>query len=332
MTDTITLHWVDWTIIITYIIFSLGVGIYFSKRAAKNTEEYFLSGRSLPWWLVGTSMVATTFAADTPLAVTEIIGMNGVSGNWIWWNLLAGGMLTSIVFAPLWRRAGVVTEAELIELRYHGKPAFILRVFRAIYLGFFINLLILGWVHVAMISVLEGLFGITYDYAFGLTAIITLLVAVYAAVSGLLGVVVTDAMQFIIAMTGSIALAVFVIQSEEVGGLSGLKSSLSSEQLNFFPDFSKDNTDGFAIGIGAFFAYFGMMWWSTWYPGAEPGGGGYIAQRIMSSKNESHAVGATLFFNFAHYALRPWPWILVGLASLTLFNVENQTPDNLKKN
>ena len=329
--NSIHLESIDLIIIFAILIIIIGVGIWVGQSSKRSLEGFFLGGRNIPWALAGLSMVATTFAADTPLAVTEIIGMDGVSGNWIWWNLLAGGMLTSIVFAPLWRRAGVVTEAELIELRYHGKPAFILRVFRAIYLGFFINLLILGWVHVAMISVLEGLFGIPYNYAFGLTAIITVLVAVYAALSGLLGVVVTDAMQFIIAMTGSIALAVFVIQSEEIGGLSGLTSSLSSEQLNFFSDFSKDNTDGFAIGMGAFFAYFGMMWWSTWYPGAEPGGGGYIAQRIMSSKNESHAVGATLFFNFAHYALRPWPWILVGLASLTLFNIENHTPDNLKK-
>ena len=245
--NSIQLERIDLIIIFTILIVIIGVGIWVGQTSKRSLEGFFLGGRNIPWALAGLSMVATTFAADTPLAVTEIIGMNGVSGNWIWWNLLAGGMLTSIVFAPLWRRAGVVTEAELIELRYHGKPAFILRVFRAIYLGFFINLLILGWVHVAMISVLEGLFGITYDYAFGLTAIITLLVAVYAALSGLLGVVVTDAMQFIIAMTGSIALAVFVIQSEEVGGLSGLKSSLSSEQLNFFPDFSKDNTDGFFL-------------------------------------------------------------------------------------
>ena len=295
--NSIHLESIDLIIISAILIIIIGVGIWVGQSSKRSLEGFFLGGRNIPWALAGLSMVATTFAADTPLAVTEIIGMDGVSGNWIWWNLLAGGMLTSIVFAPLWRRAGVVTEAELIELWYHGKPAFILRVFRAIYLGFFINLLILGWVHVAMISVLEGLFGIPYDHAFGLTAIITLLVAVYAALSGLLGVVVTDAMQFIIAMTGSIALAVFVIHSEEVGGLSGLKSSLSSEQLNFFPDFSKDNTDGFAIGIGAFFAYFGMMWSSTWYPGAEPGGGGYIAQRIMSSKNEYHAIGATNHFS-----------------------------------
>ncbi len=329
--NSIQLENIDIVIIITILTIIISIGIWAGKSSNKTLEGFFLGGRNIPWALAGLSMVATTFAADTPLAVTEIIGLSGISGNWIWWNLLAGGMLTAIVFAPLWRRAGVVTEAELIELRYHGKPAFILRVFRAVYLGFFINLLILGWVHVAMISVLEGLFGIPYTFAFWLTAGITVLVTIYASISGLFGVVVTDAMQFIIAMIGSVALAIFVVQSEEIGGLEGLKSSLPLEQLKFFPNLSEGNTNGLAIGIGAFFAYFGMMWWSTWYPGAEPGGGGYIAQRIMSTKNEAHAVGATLFFNFAHYALRPWPWILVGLASLTLFNVENHAPEEFKK-
>ena len=329
--NSIELEKIDIVIIFAILAIIISLGIWVGQRSKKSLEGFFLGGRNIPWALAGLSMVATTFAADTPLAVTEIIGMNGVSGNWIWWNLLAGGMLTSIVFSPLWRKAGVVTEAELIELRYSGKPAFFLRLFRAIYLGFFINILILGWVHLAMISVLEGLFGISYEYSLGITTLITLLVAIYAALSGLLGVVVTDALQFIIAMIGSIALAIFVIQSEEVGGLSGLKSSLSENQINFFPRFTSDNSYGFTIGIGAFFAYFGMMWWSTWYPGAEPGGGGYIAQRIMSSKNESHAIGATLLFNFAHYALRPWPWILVGLAALSLFNVETHTPVELKK-
>ncbi|MEK9830271.1 MAG: sodium:solute symporter family protein, partial [Schleiferiaceae bacterium] len=281
--------------------------------------------------LAGLSMVATTFAADTPLAVTEMVAADGISGNWLWWNLLAGGMLTAVVFAPLWRRAGVVTEAELIELRYHGKPALWLRVFRAVYLGLFINLLILGWVHVAMTSVLQGLFGLPADTAFWLTTGLTLIVALYAATSGLFGVVLTDAVQFILAMTGSIALAIFVIQSPEVGGLDGLQAALPAETLDFFPTISSSPSgSGLAIGLGAFFAYFGMMWWSAWYPGAEPGGGGYVAQRVMGTKDESHAVGATLFFNFAHYALRPWPWILVGLAAITLFRLPDQVPTELQ--
>ncbi|NDD50852.1 MAG: sodium:proline symporter, partial [Flavobacteriia bacterium] len=309
----------------------IALGLWAGRSAEKSLEGYFLGGRNLPWALAGLSMVATTFAADTPLAVTEMVAADGISGNWLWWNLLAGGMLTAVVFAPLWRRAGVVTEAELIELRYHGKPALWLRIFRAVYLGLFINLLILGWVHVAMTSVLQGLFGLPADTAFWLTTGLTLIVALYAATSGLFGVVLTDAVQFILAMTGSIALAIFVIQSPEVGGLDGLQAALPAETLDFFPTISSSASgSGLAIGLGAFFAYFGMMWWSAWYPGAEPGGGGYVAQRVMGTKDESHAVGATLFFNFAHYALRPWPWILVGLAAITLFRLPDQVPTELQ--
>ena len=329
--DSIHLYPLDLGIIVVALVGMVALGIWAGRSAEKSLEGYFLGGRNLPWALAGLSMVATTFAADTPLAVTEIVGMDGISGNWLWWNLLAGGMLTAVVFAPLWRRAGVVTEAELIELRYHGKPALWLRVFRAVYLGLFINLLILGWVHVAMTSVLQGLFGLPAQTAFWLTTGLTVLVALYAATSGLFGVVLTDAVQFVLAMTGSIALAVFVIQSPEVGGLTGLQQALPSETLDFFPTLDTGSSGtGLAIGIGAFFAYFGMMWWSAWYPGAEPGGGGYIAQRVMSTKDETHAVGATLFFNFAHYALRPWPWILVGLAAITLFRLPSHVPEELQ--
>ncbi len=329
--DSIHLFPLDIAIIVVALIGMVTLGLWAGRSAEKSLEGYFLGGRNLTWALAGLSMVATTFAADTPLAVTEIVGMDGVSGNWLWWNLLAGGMLTAVVFAPLWRRAGVVTEAELIEIRYHGKPALWLRVFRAVYLGLFINLLILGWVHVAMTSVLQGLFGLPFETAFWLTTGLTLLVALYAATSGLFGVVLTDAVQFILAMTGSIALAVFVIQSPEVGGLDGLQKALPAETLDFFPTIDTESSGtGLAIGLGAFFAYFGIMWWSAWYPGAEPGGGGYIAQRVMSTKDETHAVGATLFFNFAHYALRPWPWILVGLAAITLFRLPAKVPADLQ--
>ena len=329
--DSIHLYPLDIALIVVALTGMIALGLWAGRSAEKSLEGYFLGGRNLPWALAGLSMVATTFAADTPLAVTEMVAADGISGNWLWWNLLAGGMLTAVVFAPLWRRAGVVTEAELIELRYHGKPALWLRVFRAVYLGLFINLLILGWVHVAMTSVLQGLFGLPADTAFWLTSGLTLIVALYAATSGLFGVVLTDAVQFILAMTGSIALAVFVIQSPEVGGLDGLQAALPAETLDFFPTISTSASgSGLAIGLGAFFAYFGMMWWSAWYPGAEPGGGGYVAQRVMGTKDESHAVGATLFFNFAHYALRPWPWILVGLAAITLFRLPDQVPTELQ--
>ena len=329
--DSIHLYPLDIALIVVALTGMIALGLWAGRSAEKSLEGYFLGGRNLPWALAGLSMVATTFAADTPLAVTEMVAADGISGNWLWWNLLAGGMLTAVVFAPLWRRAGVVTEAELIELRYHGKPALWLRVFRAVYLGLFINLLILGWVHVAMTSVLQGLFGLPADTAFWLTSGLTLIVALYAATSGLFGVVLTDAVQFILAMIGSIALAVFVIQSPEVGGLDGLQTALPAETLDFFPTISSSASgSGLAIGLGAFFAYFGMMWWSAWYPGAEPGGGGYVAQRVMGTKDESHAVGATLFFNFAHYALRPWPWILVGLAAITLFRLPNQVPTELQ--
>ncbi|MGA0247942.1 MAG: sodium:solute symporter family protein [Schleiferiaceae bacterium] len=329
--DSIHLYPLDIALIVVALTGMIALGLWAGRSAEKSLEGYFLGGRNLPWALAGLSMVATTFAADTPLAVTEMVAADGISGNWLWWNLLAGGMLTAVVFAPLWRRAGVVTEAELIELRYHGKPALWLRIFRAVYLGLFINLLILGWVHVAMTSVLQGLFGLPADTAFWLTTGLTLIVALYAATSGLFGVVLTDAVQFILAMTGSIALAIFVIQSPEVGGLDGLQAALPAETLDFFPTISTSASgSGLAIGLGAFFAYFGMMWWSAWYPGAEPGGGGYVAQRVMGTKDESHAVGATLFFNFAHYALRPWPWILVGLAAITLFRLPDQVPTELQ--
>jgi len=329
--DSIHLYPLDILLIVVALTGIIALGLWAGRSAEKSLEGYFLGGRNLPWALAGLSMVATTFAADTPLAVTEMVAADGISGNWLWWNLLAGGMLTAVVFAPLWRRAGVVTEAELIELRYHGKPALWLRVFRAVYLGLFINLLILGWVHVAMTSVLQGLFGLPGDTAFWLTSGLTVIVALYAATSGLFGVVLTDAVQFILAMTGSIALAVFVIQSPEVGGLDGLKAALPAETLEFFPTIGESGSgSGLAIGLGAFFAYFGMMWWSAWYPGAEPGGGGYVAQRVMGTKDESHAVGATLFFNFAHYTLRPWPWILVALAAITLFRLPQQVPADLQ--
>jgi SSS family solute:Na+ symporter len=321
---TVALSLLDWIILIVFISAIVGIGISYRKKSAKGLVNFFLGGRNLPWYLAGLSMVATTFAADTPLAVTELVGNSGISGNWLWWNLLAGGMLTTFFFANLWRRANIVTEVEFIELRYGGRPAAFLRGFKALYLGLFMNVLIIGWVNLAMMTILQGFFGISTESALFYTAIMMALVAVYASLSGLLGVVVTDAIQFVIAMTGSIILAFLVINSEDVGGIAKLKASLPEGSLNFLPQIGSESTgETLAITGASFLAFFGFVWWASWYPGAEPGGGGYIAQRMMSTKNEKHAVGATLFFQVAHYCLRPWPWILVGLAAITIYSVPN---------
>jgi SSS family solute:Na+ symporter len=311
----------DYIIILIYFIFSLFIGIYYSKRAGKSTQEFFLSGRNLPWYLAGVSMVATTFAADTPLAVTELVSKNGVAGNWIWWNFAFGGMLTVFFFARLWRRAGIMTEVEFAEIRYSGKPAKFLRGFRALYLGLFMNVIIIGWVNKAMSSILQGLFGIDEStvllYVFGCM----LLVAFYSALSGLWGVVVTDAFQFFIAMIGCIILAIIVVNSPQIGGVEGLRKNLPDYVFNFFPVVSDipSAAGTLAMSFFSFLAYIGIIWWASWYPGAEPGGGGYVAQRMMSAKDEKHSLFATLFFQIAHYAIRPWPWIIVGLCTIILY-------------
>lgn len=266
-------------------------------------------------------MVATTFAADTPLAVNELVVKNGISGNWLWWCFLAGGMFTTFFFARLWRKSEVLTEAELIELRYSGKAAAVLRGFKAAYLGLFMNVLIIGWVNLALMAILKVFFDLPDETVFWLTAGAMLIAATYSAISGLMGVAVTDAVQFIIAMTGTVILAVIVVNSEKVGGISGLKAQLPEGSLNFLPTIGENGLNGntLAIGFGSFFAYIGIQWWASWYPGAEPGGGGYVAQRMMSTRNEKDAVYATLFFQIAHYCLRPWPWILVGLSCIILY-------------
>ena len=313
---------IDYAIILVYFVFSFGIAIYYSKRAGKNTQEFFLSGRNLPWYLVGLSMVATTFAADTPLAVTELVVRNGIAGNWIWWNFVFGGLLTVFFFAKLWRRSGIMTEVEFAELRYSGKPAKFLRGFRAIYLGLFMDVIIIGWVNRAMISILVGLFGIPEVTAFFYVFGIMILVAVYSAMSGLWGVVVTDAVQFVIAMIGCIVLAVIVVNSPQVGGVHGLQSKLPKFVFDFLPNVSSSGealASSFAMTTVAFLAYVGIQWWASWYPGAEPGGGGYVAQRMMSAKNEKHALLGTFFFQIAHYALRPWPWIIVALSAMVLY-------------
>ncbi|MBI3005073.1 MAG: Na+:solute symporter [Ignavibacteriales bacterium] len=315
---------IDWLIVVLYFAGSAGIGIYYTKRAGSNIQEFFLSGRNLPWWLAGTSMVATTFAADTPLAITELVAKNGIAGNWIWWNFVFGGMLTVFFFARLWRRAGIMTDVELVELRYSGKAAAFLRGFRSLYLGIFMNCVIMGWVNLAMASILEGMFGIPRDQVLLYVALALAVTAVYSALSGLWGVAVTDAFQFVLAMTGTIVLAFVVLGLPQIGGISGLTEKLPGWSLQFLPtigsEASAESVGGaLAITVAAFLAFVGIQWWSAWYPGAEPGGGGYIAQRMMSAKDEKHSLFATLWFTVAHYCVRPWPWILVGLATLILY-------------
>jgi len=311
----------DWLLVVVYFIVSIAIGLYYSRRAGTSTHEFFLSGRNLPWWLAGTSMVATTFAADTPLAVTELVARNGIAGNWLWWSFVSGGMLTVFFFARLWRRAGVMTDVEFIELRYSGKPAAFLRGFRALYLGLFMNCIIMGWVNVAMGSILQGLFGIEQSEVVYYVAGCMLIVALYSALSGLWGVAVTDAFQFVVAMAGTSILAVVIINIPEVGGIAGLRVKLPAWRFDFFPSVgeSQDVIHGLSLSFLAFLAFIGVQWWASWYPGAEPGGGGYVAQRMMSAKDEKHSLLATLWFTIAHYCVRPWPWILVALATLVLY-------------
>ncbi|MGH9349495.1 MAG: sodium:solute symporter family protein [Vicinamibacterales bacterium] len=309
----------DWALVAAYFVASLAIGLYYSRRGGRNVSEYFLSGRSLPWWLAGTSMVATTFAADTPLAVAGLVARNGVAGNWIWWNGALGGMLTVFFFARLWRRAGILTDIEFAELRYSGRPAALLRGFRALYLGIPINCVIMGWVNLAMAKILAVTMG--YDR---LTAVLISLgiTGFYAALSGLWGVVVTDFFQFVFAMAGTIALAVLALRLPDVGGIAGLQEKLPPESFEFLPRLGGDVTQvgaSLALPAAAFFTYVGVQWWASWYPGQEPGGGGYVAQRMMSAKDERHSFYATLWFTIAHYCVRPWPWILVGLVSLVLY-------------
>ena len=322
---------IDYLIVLLYFIISFSIAFYFYKRAGKDTNEFFLSGRNLPWYLAGLSMVATTFAADTPLAVTELVAKNGIAGNWLWWNFAFGGMLTVFFFSRLWRRAGLMTEVEFAEFRYSGKPAKFLRGFRAVYLGFIMNIIIIGWVNKAMISILTGFFGIDESTVFLYVFAVMAIVAIYSALSGLWGVVVTDAFQFFMAMTGCIILAILVVNSPQIGGISELQNKLPATVFNFFPSISEaSNLSGaLVLSISSFLAYVGIIWWASWYPGAEPGGGGYVVQRMLSAKNEKHSLFATLFFQVAHYALRPWPWIIVGLSTLILYPELSQNEKGL---
>lgn len=311
----------DWVLIAGYFVVSLGIGLWFKKRASSSVDEYFASGRSMPWLLAGTSMVATTFAADTPLAVTGLVAKHGLAGNWFWWSWAFGGMLTVFVFAKLWRRAEVLTDVELIEQRYAGRPAAFLRGFRAIYVAVVVNSFVIGWVTFAMVTVLREtvLHGVAADGGTDLLLVAVLLAVtgLYSALSGMWGVAVTDAVQFVLAMIGCIVLAVIAVGA--VGGVDALQQRVEQnfggqQMFAFVPDF--DSAAWMPIGV--FAALVLGQWWATWYPGAEPGGGGYIVQRMASCRNERDAVKATLLFQIAHYCVRPWPWILVAFAALAL--------------
>ncbi|MDE1207523.1 sodium:solute symporter family protein [Tenacibaculum larymnensis] len=302
----------DYIIIFGFFILSLLIGLWASKSAGKNSSEFFLSGRNMPWWLLGVSMVATTFAADTPGLVTELVRKNGVSGNWVWWAMLLTGMLTVFFYAKLWRKSGITTDLEFYELRYSGKMASFLRGFRAIYLGVIFNVITMAGVCLAGAKIANILLGISQEETLLYSSII---VVIYSSLGGLKGVLLTDFVQFLIAMIGSVWATIYIVSLPEIDGLSNLLTHPNvSDKLAMFPDFSNKE----AL-ITLFIIPFAVQWWSTWYPGAEPGGGGYIAQRMLAAKDEKNATWATLFFNFAHYALRPWPWIIVGLASLIIF-------------
>ncbi|MBU1100550.1 MAG: Na+:solute symporter [Bacteroidetes bacterium] len=303
---------VDLVIIIVFFLIVIGIGVVASRTAGKNSTEFFLSGRKMPWWLLGVSMVACTFSADTPNLVTDIVRNNGVAGNWVWWAFLFTGMLTVFVYAKLWRRSEVMTDLEIYEIRYSGKMASFLRGFRSIYLGLFFNVMIMGAVSLAAIKIGSVMFGLD---KYTTIAIASFAVVLYATLGGLKGVIWADFFQFGIAMTGSVIAAVIALDQPEVGGLSGMINHPAlQDKLSFIPDFSN-----MEILIPLFVIPIAVQWWSVWYPGAEPGGGGYIAQRMLSAKDEKNAVGATLLFNVAHYALRPWPWIIVALCSIILF-------------
>ncbi len=302
----------DWAIIAGYLLFSLLVGVAYTKRASGGLVEYFASGRSLPWWVLGTSMVATTFSTDTPLLITNFVReKEGVSANWLWWAFLLSGMMVVFFYARMWRRSQVLTDVEFYEIRYSGRPAAFVRGFRAIYIGVFFNVLVMASVTLAATKIGQILFGWSQLTVVALCGVVTL---IYSVLSGLWGVVITDLFQFALAMIGAFVAAIYSVSHPAVGGLAGLVRKIPLQKLNLFP--SAGNSELF---IGAFVVPLVVSWWAMWYPGAEPGGGAYIAQRMIAAKNERHSLLSTLWFNVAHYALRPWPWILVALSSMIVF-------------
>ncbi|MEE8523841.1 MAG: sodium:solute symporter family protein [Thermoanaerobaculia bacterium] len=303
---------IDWAVVATVLGLTLAVGVALARRAGSSAREFFLSGRKMPWWLLGISMVATTFSTDTPNLVTDIVRQQGVAGNWVWWAFLLTGMLTTFVYARLWRRSGVETDVGFYELRYSGRLAAFLRGFRALYLGAFFNVMIMASVTLATIKIGGVLLGLSPGTTVLVGGTITV---VYSMLGGLTGVLMTDFLLFFMAMVGSLAAAWYALAQPQVGGLSGLLNHPEIHgRLALVPDFSDPS-----LAVAIFVIPLAVQWWSVWYPGAEPGGGGYIAQRMLAARDEGHAQGATLLFNVAHYALRPWPWILVGLSSLLVF-------------
>ncbi len=308
----------DWVIIIGFIVSVIVIGSWAAKRASKSSSDFFLSGRTMPWWLLGVSMVACTFSCDTPNLVTDIVRTNGVAGNWVWWAYLLTGMMTVFIYAKLWRRSALDTDLGFYEMRYHGKTAAFLRGFRAIYLGVFFNIMIMATVSLAAIKIGQVVFGLDAKSALFYSMVG---VAIYATLGGLTGSIWADFYQYAVAMFGAVAAAVYAVGMPEVGGLQGLLADPNvKESLHFLPSLARQ--DFAAIALPLLVMPIAIQWWATWYPGAEPGGGGYIAQRMLSAKNEKHAVGAVMLFNFLHYAVRPWPWIIVALSSLVFFPME----------
>ena len=313
------MHLIDWIIVAVSLAICFIPALFFARRSGKGTAEFFASGRSVPWWLAGLSMVATTFSSDTPNLVTDIVRRQGVAGNWCWWAFVLTGVSTVFFYAQLWRRSGVMTDLEFYELRYSGEAAGLVRGFRAVYLGFFFNCIIMASVNLAACKIAAVLFGLE---RWQTLLFVGLLNVVFAAHSGLWGVLVIDMIQFFIKMSAVIAAAYFALQLPQVGGLDGLISKLSAVKgpgginyLDMMPDF----TNRWDIAVAIFVMPIAVQWWAVWYPGAEPGGGSFIAQRMLASKSEKDSLGGVLFFNLAHYVLRPWPWILVGLCSLIVF-------------
>ena len=344
----------DWVVIIGYLLVNLAIGIYYRRRASGNTEDFFVSGRDVSWWLAGTSMVATTFAADTPLFVCGVVARQGIAGNWIWWGFCVGGMLTVFFFARYWRRAEILTDVEFSEIRYGGKPAAFLRGFKSVYLGLFMNCFILGWVTRAMVSIVTVILGpliaqgrvvnlgILGQHTLGEPQNTALAICIfviipftglYTFIGGLWGVLVTDLFQFVLKMAMIIVLAWVAVA--KIGGMHALEAHLqviranaqaagatTSDPTAFLPDFHLGLTSNavWTLPVLTFIVYLGMQWWLAWYPGAEPGGGGYVAQRMFSAKDEKNSLGATLWFNIAHYALRPWPWIVTALVAIVVYS------------
>jgi SSS family solute:Na+ symporter len=325
-----TLTLLDWAAIVGYLLITLLMGLYFRRKSSRSTEDYFVSGREVTWWLAGTSMVATTFAADTPLAVTGLVYSQGIAGNWLWWSFLPSGMMTVFLFARLWRRSGLLTDVQFAEMRYSGGPAAFLRGFRALYLGLLMNCLILGWVTKAMTSIVGTALGTSETRSLFICVLFLMpFTGIYVALGGLWGVLWTDLFQFVLKMSIVIAVAYYGV--EAAGGMHALLDRLAamraatgpraSDITAMFPDFSRGLTAEalWTLPVLTFLVHLGVQWWAFWYPGAEPGGGGYIAQRIFSARDERHGVLSVLWFNLAHYALRPWPWILTALAAVVLY-------------